>query len=163
MAAKLPIHGLKLSTEQILLQMPAGVDSSSREIFKRLAAAKINLSCVVLDDAGNGLAGSCCLDSEDQRQVKELLAGVTGAWELTSAVGTLTVFPHRYRLDLLATALRSLARKEISVLGIASSLSALIFILPYRQLDVAAEAICAVAQLPDNHAPFRPQFRVRQV
>ena len=47
--------------------------------------------------------------------------------------------------------------------GIAASLSALTFILPYQQLDQAAEAVSRVAQLPANHAPFRPQFRVKQV
>lgn len=163
MTGKVSIHGLKLSFELVLLKLPAGGDPPAREVLRRLSAARINLTCVVLDGGEPGVAGTCCIDAEDRPLVERILVQCPGVMAQSETVGTLTVFPHRYQLDLLAAILRSLVRENIPLAGIASSLSALTFILPYKQLDQAAAAVCRVAQLPANHAPFRPQFRVKQV
>lgn len=163
MAPKLSIHGLKLSPELILLRLPPGSDPPARQIFRKLAANKINLTSVVLEGTPKGLAGACCIDAGDRLQVERALAGMMDGIETTTAVGALTVFPHRRQLPLLTAILGALGASRIPLLAIASSLSALTFILPYRRLEESVAAICNVARLPANHAPFQPQFRVRQI
>jgi hypothetical protein len=163
MIPKLRISGLKLSPELVLLQMPPGVDPPAGEILRRLAERRINLTCVVLENAGKGLGATCCIDAEEMPQAETVLESASAEIERTAAVGTLTVFPHRRRIDLLAAVLEVFGRRAIPLLGIASSPSALTFALPFRRLDDAVGAVCGVARLPDNHAPMRPQFRVRQL
>ena len=163
MTAKLSIHGLKLSSELILLRLPPGSDPPVRRVFRNLAAKKINLTSVVLEGTPKGLAGICCIDAGDRPEVERALAGMMDGIETTTAVGALTVFPHRRKLALLAAILGALGAKQVPLLAIASSLSALTFILPYRRLDESATAVCDAVRLPANHAPFQPQFRVRQI
>jgi hypothetical protein len=163
MAQTLNIRGIKFSTELVLVRMPPGIDPHPSEIIRRLAAKRINLTCVVLDSVRECLSGIFCIDAEDLPRMERVLEAVTGGLEKVTSVGTLTIFPHRCRLDLLAAVLRAFAGRGIPLIAVASSMSALTVALPYRRLDEAVEEMSSVVRLPANHAPFRPQFRIRQV
>jgi hypothetical protein len=163
MAQELRISGIKLSPELILLRLLPGVNPPPQEIIKQLAARRINLTCVVLHRGGDKLSGFGCIDAKELPRVEKILASVTTGIEKTTSVGSLTVFPHRCRMDLLAAGLRAFSRSGIPLLGVASSLSALSFILPYRRLDDAVRDIVRIAPLPVNHAPLRPHFYIRQI
>lgn len=159
----LHIRGIKMSTELVLVRMPPNIAPPPREIIRRLAAERINLTCVVLGSAEDCLSGVFCIDAEDLTQMEKVLVDVIDVLVPTTSVGTLTFFPHEGCLDLLDIVLRAFGSRDISLLAIASSISALTVALPYQQLDEAVEEICRFVYLPANHAPFRPQFRVRQV
>ena len=118
---------------------------------------------MVLGSVEDRLSGIFCIDAEDLPQMEKVLVDVTDVLEPTTSVGTLTLFPHTGRLDLLAVVLRAFVNSHIPLLAVASSMSTLTVALPYQRLDEAVEEICRFVRLPANHAPFRPQFRVRQV
>ena len=59
--------------------------------------------------------------------------------------------------------LSALGQAGLPVYGITSSLSSLTITTDYRRLDDAVSTVCQVVTLPDNHAPFRPEFRVKQL
>ncbi len=163
MTQKVDIRGIKFSIELALVRMPPDIDPHPREIIRRLAEERINLTCVVLDRVGTDLAGIFCIEAADLPRLEKVLADVTGRLEKKTSVGTLTLFPHRSRMDLLTTVLNALGSCGIPVLGIAASMSAMTVVLPYQRLDEAVEEIARKIRLPANHAPFRPQFRIRQV
>ncbi len=163
MKQTLNIRGMKMSTELVLVRIPLHIDPPPGEIIRQLAAERINLTCVVMGNAEDRLSGVFCIDAEDLTQMEKVLVDVTDVLELTTSVGTLTLFPHEGRLDLLAVVLRAFVNRDIPLLTVASSMSALTVALPYQRLDEAVEEISQSVRLPANHAPFRPQFRVRQV
>lgn len=163
MKPTLNIRGIKLSTELILVRVPPDGDPSPAEIIRQLAAEWINLTCVVLDRVEDHPSGTFCIEFEDLPRMQKVLADLTDLLEIKRSVGTLTLFPHGGRLDLLAIILRAVENCNIPLLAVASSMSTLTVALPYQQLDKAVEEICRFVRLPANHAPFRPQFRVRQV
>lgn len=163
MKTTLNIRGIKLSTELILVRVPPNGNPSPAEIIRRLAAERINLTCVVLDRVEDHSSGAFCIEVEDLPHMQKVLADLSDLLQIKRSVGTLTLFPHGGRLDLLAIILRAVGGCNIPLLAVASSMSTLTVALPYQRLDEAVEEICRFVCLPANHAPFRPQFRVRQV
>jgi hypothetical protein len=67
------------------------------------------------------------------------------------------------RLGLIRAVLSAINQAGLPVYGLASSHSSLTITTDYLRLDEAVEAACQVVALPDNHAPFRPEFRVKQL
>lgn len=160
---KLPISGIKLSGELVQINfLPAGEFTAPR-LFHRLAKRRVNLVLVTLDAAGGRLGGACCIAADELPRAQPVLEEAAGSIGFLSPVGALTVFPHRARYDLLESILSSFARANLPIHAIASSFAALTFITGYDQLDEAVAAVTAVAELPPNHAPIRPEFKVRQL
>ena len=159
----LPIDGLKLS--RMLAQINLLADNAQRllEAFHRLAARRINLTLVTLDAADGRWRCSFCIDGEDLTSARNALEGMAEADEVISPVGTLTLFPHRSRLDLLDRVLAVFGRKALPVHAAASSASTLSLVTDYPHLDDAVRAVMGVASLPAGHAPHRGRVHVRQL
>ena len=160
---KFSVGGLKLSTELIQIQLFPNAPVPLNEIFRRLADRQINLTGVSLEAIDGQLTGICCLAAEDRGRAEHVLQPFEGSFELRSPVGTLTIFPHQSRLELIGQILSALGRIGLPVYGLASSHSSLTITTDYHRLDEAVSAICRLVKLPDNHAPFRPEFRVKQL
>lgn len=77
-------------------------------------------------------------------------------------VGTLTIFPHRRSYDLLGRVIATLAAAGIVVHSFCTSISALAINIDHRLLAEAVEVLEDLLQLPENHAPFHPEFCIRQ-
>ena len=161
--AKLPIGGLKLSSELVQIRLLPNSDFSVREMLRRLADHRINVTMVSLDAADGELTGIACIFTEDRALAEVALQPVACAIDMLSPVGAVTIFPHQARLLLIGKILWVLGREGLPVYGMASSHSALTFTTDYRRLDDAVSAVCRIVSLPENHAPFRPEFRVKQL
>jgi hypothetical protein len=65
-------------------------------------------------------------------------------------------------LTLFGFSLRALFRQNIRVLGLASSIGALTYVLDYPKLELAADVLKSCFKLQENHSPFRAEFIVSQ-
>ena len=160
---KLNINGIKLSIELAQIGLLPDAQVSASQLFHDLAELKINIPLILLDLVEDRLAGACCIAAEDLVRAAPVLEAAEGAIEVIRKIGALTVFPHRARLDLLACVLSSFAQRRLPVYAVASSFATLTFTTDYDRLDEAVDCLLERATLPDNHAPFRPEFKVRQV
>ncbi|MFH0994585.1 MAG: hypothetical protein V1844_03695 [Pseudomonadota bacterium] len=161
--SKLPIGGLKLSSELVQIRLLPNSGFSVQEMFRRLADQRINLTMVSLDVTDGELTGVCCIFAEDRALAEAALQSHAAAIDMLSPVGALTIFPHQARLLLIENILSSMGQDGLPIYGMASSHSALTLTTDYRRLDDAVSAVCRVVSLPENHAPFRPEFRVKQL
>jgi hypothetical protein len=157
------IGGLKLSLELIQIRLFSNAVWPVTEIFRRLTDQQVNLIGVILDAVDGQLTGVCYISVEDRPAAEKALQPFEGFYALQSPVGLLTIFPHQSRSELMGCILSVLTQAGLPVYGIASSLSSLTFTTDYQRLDDAVAAVCQVVTLPDNHAPFRPEFRVKQL
>ncbi|MBU1056165.1 MAG: hypothetical protein KKC46_20420 [Proteobacteria bacterium] len=161
--SKLPIGGLKLSSELVQIRLLPNSDFSVNEMFSRLAEHKINVTIVSLDATDDQLTGIGCILAEDRALAERALLPLAAAIDMLSPVGAITIFPHQSRLLLIEKILSAMVQDGLPVYGIASSHSALTLTTDYRQLDNAVSAVSRIVSLPENHAPFRPEFRVKQI
>ncbi|MBI4766268.1 MAG: hypothetical protein HY787_16985 [Deltaproteobacteria bacterium] len=157
------IGGLKLSPELIQIRLFPDTGSLVTEMFRRLADQQVNLIGVVLDALDGQMTGVCYISIEDRLAAEQALQPFKGLYELQSPVGLLTIFPHQSRSELMGSLFAALGHAGLPVYGIASSLSSLTITTDYHRLDDAVSAVCQVVTLPDDHAPFRPEFRVKQL
>jgi hypothetical protein len=163
MASKLPIGGLKLSSELVQINLTAEKASSVIAIFERLAQQRINLACVTLATLESEVTATCAILAEVWHQAAPLLQNSHARTETIAPVSTLTLFPHQSRLALLECVVSAFARVGLPIHSIASSLSTLTFCTDHHRIDDAVRAIEDIAQLPDNHTPALPQWRIRQM
>ncbi len=160
---KLPVGGIKLSLELIQIQLPSHPAIPVHRVFSCLADLRINMTLVVLDTVGGCFSGACCVPAEDRRKVDAALAPMAGNYRILAPVGALTVFPHQSRLELVGRTLAAMREAGAPVYGMASSFSAITVTTDYLRMDDIVAAILRVVELPENHAPFRPEFRVKQL
>jgi hypothetical protein len=83
--------------------------------------------------------------------------------QITHSVGTLTLFPHRRSLVMLGQVVEILGQAGIVIHSLCTSISAVALNLDFHLLDPAVEVLEKIVELPDNHAPFRPEFSVKQI
>jgi hypothetical protein len=160
---KLPIDGLKVSTALAQINLQASSSSMVLEAFHRLAAQRINMSLVTLDATDGHWAASCCILLENLARTRQELHGLLDKVDFIEPVGTLTVFPHRSRLDLLRKILAIFKETGLPVYGIATATSTLTVITEFERLAQAVAAIQQIADLRANHAPFQTQMQVKQI
>ena len=160
---KFSVGGLKLSLELVQFRLLPNAGLTITGMLRRLADKQINLLGVSLDETEGPLTGTCTLSAEDRFKAIEALEPFNRSFEITSPVGSLTIFPIQSRINLVGGLLSAMGASGLPVLGFASSLSSLTIITDYHRLDEAVNAVCRVITLPENHAPFRPEFRVKQL
>lgn len=160
---KLRISGIKLSEELVQVNLAPGGEISAGRLFRQLAVRRINLSLVALAAHPEGVASACCLAADDLPLAQPIFDTILKGARIIPAVGALTVFPHRTRFDLLGCVLGAFHRCRLPVHAIASSLAALTLTTDYGGLEAALAAVQEVATLPENHAPFHPEFKVWQI
>ena len=164
---RIRIEGIKLSNELVQVN-PRRISNSKNTIshlFQILTANQINMPFLSTTWRGGKMYMSCCVTAEDKIQVKHLIdseADLRENIKLGSAVGLISVFPHQSSLKLLGLSLYAFGKARLPIYGLASSLSALTFIIDYARLDKAAASLEEYFQLPPNQRPFKPQIHVRQ-
>ncbi len=185
---KIGIGGIRFSPELVQYThhavLPA--DRSLADLLRRLAEQRINLAFACTGAVGETVHSTFCLAAGDFAAVEMLLdaepspneytpcrpqdgAGYPGGpslraqFEIIHRVGTLTIFPHRRSLLLLGRVVETLAQAGIAIHSLCTSISALAINIDYLLLDRAVEALEKIVELPDNHAPYRPEFCIRQI
>jgi len=164
---KLRIGGIKESLAQCKFDLE-GPDLSQQSISKisqLLAFHKINIELLVYKQCRNGNNKlSICIDQEKSADVTKLLNNEIPLFRgcdttIRKDIGIITIFPHRSVLMLLGSTIASLEEQSIPFYGIATSLSAISFIIDYRLVGKAINILQAALQLPENHAPMKPQVQ----
>lgn len=157
------ISGLKQSPELVQINLSAGDSPPIVSVFDRLARHRINMAFVTMAVAAGSVLGACAVAVEDWAAAEPLLQGAGATVGVISPVGTLTVFPHRSRADLLEGVLRAFIRAGLPVYSVTSSLATLTFATDYRRMAEAVSEVRGIAHLPDNHAPLERPWRIRQL
>lgn len=164
---RIPIDGVKLSWE--LAQFNCAEDSETSfwtaRLIRFMAENRINISFHCFTRTDRGASGSCCVAAEDFGAAKRILdrePRIKEHLDIIAPVGTLTLFPHRDSLALPGLVIHEFGKTGIPIHGIGTSISALTFSTDYRLLDRAVDVLQSALEIPANHAPFRPGFRVLQ-
>jgi len=164
---KIPVGGIKLSNELVqVVFLNRSFSENFRPLFiQTLANHQVNIPFLSVSCISEKTRGSCCVAAEDIFQVKKLVARdseLKGNVEFLSDVGALSIFPHRSTLKLLGLIFNAFGNARLPIHGMASSISALTFITGYSYLDKAVETLLTFLELPERHAPMKPEIRIIQ-
>jgi len=167
---KLRIGGLKLSLElsQFDLRGPDSSEKIVSGISKLLASQKINMEFLTYyPNTNNYRQLTFCVNQDKSADTSEILrkeAPLPMGWQMhcRGHVGIISIFPHHSALKMLGLIMVSWGRQSIPVHGIATSLSAISLTTDYDAIDKAVEVIQGLFQLPDNHAPLKPEIHYYQ-
>jgi hypothetical protein len=177
---KIGLGGIKFSEELVHVSHRAlqPSDRSFVDLLERIAEKRINLPFVCAGAVGNEIHSTLCIAATDFAlftRIVDTSLNCEDTYSKTSGlpfgrqlqvihgVGTLTLFPHKRSLVILGLVVEILGKSGVVIHSLCTSISALAINVDYRILDLAVEALEKSFELPDNHAPFRPEFSVRQI
>ena len=168
MGEPIGVHGIKLSHElvQVDLRQDRTEPGGLEPLFALLGQHKINIPFVTQADGTAGAAAACCVEAEDFTAVRGLLRRNPDLEErlrITPALGSVTIFPHRSSLEVLGVVVELFGQRGFPVHAMGTSISALTITTEYAILDDVVDALLTVLKLPSNHAPFRPELKIKQV
>lgn len=168
MSEKRSLGGLKLSDELVQLdfQEPLAAGAGQAEkVLEVLSRAKVNIVHLHQGPVAQFCQTTvCCVTEEFQRIGQQVEAIIGGSWlRIREGVGTITLFPHGGDPAFPAEVLALLDEGEVAVYGFSTSVSALVIHTEFSRLDEVVELLMSQFTLPSNHAPLRPDFRLRQV
>jgi len=163
---KVKLGGMKQSLElcQFDLKGPDYPERIVPRISKLLASRKINIAFLTYSKLNNESHQlTICLNQCDFTRSSGILnteGTLPKGWEIQSRehVGILTVYPHHAPVKIIGSVMVLFATQSLPIYGIATSLSAVSFITDYRSIDKGSEVIQNSFQLPDDHAPIRPEL-----
>jgi hypothetical protein len=163
---KFRLGGIKLSEELTLYS--CRYDHEQRAIFSRIldtiAAQQINIHYLChSSDSGSDLS-TLCTSATTHKEVSGLLQPLgKGRIHQRHSIGTLTLFPHRNSIRLILNVMRLFKHNDLTVHGFCTSISALTLVMNYLDLDRSVTELEELVDLPENHAPLRQEFTIRQV
>ena len=167
-AGKIDVSGIKFSQELVQFNCleNGGQIVPGTHFFECLAQSRINIPFLCIGTTDRGTTSFCCVEAEYFKQIQKLLEQdpkMSQCIETIAPVGTLTLYPHRQNFKLLGIVVRELGRAGFPIYGIGTSISVLTFSTDYHVMEQAAGILAKVLELPSNHTPFRPEFRIRQI
>ncbi|MGD8844312.1 MAG: hypothetical protein PVJ84_09145 [Desulfobacteraceae bacterium] len=164
---KISINGLKLNGPFVALWVAAtGTNGSTLAALYRLLTDNcVNIAYMTAGGAMADEPALCCIDRTDAAKVAALFdkdPQFGDRIRMGSDVGLLTLYPHRSSLTVLGSALKLLGGHGIGVCGMASSISALSFVVAFEQLETAGAILSQGLRLPDSATPIRDTVKTRQ-
>lgn len=165
--APIRLDGIKLSQELVLFNLRdlTWATSAISKFFGYLRDQQINLPFLTSLCKSGSVRVSCCAAREDDDRIRRHFDDVPefeGKVTRVPAVGMLSLFPHKSRIEMVETALSAMAGADLAVHGFATSISALTLITDYRGMDRAVAAIKGDFDLPRGFVPMKPEFTLRQ-
>lgn len=165
---RIRIGGIKFSEEltHVTVVSPSREDASFEDLLQLLSGRHINLPFICHSHKDSHTESSFCVSGDDLGRVQEALHFATysnGNVRIVQSVGTLTLFPHRNSFQLLGLVLRTFAENDYPIYSLSTSISAIALNTDFRHLDDIAGKLTEVVILPENHAPFRQEFRLTQL
>jgi aspartokinase len=163
---KVKLGGMKQSLElcQFDLRGPGPREKVVPKVSTLLASQKINIAFLAYNHLNNEFHQlTICPHQYDFIRTSRILntkSTLPRGWAIQSRehVGILTVYPHRSPIKILGCVLVSWSAESIPIYGIATSLSAISFITDYHNIDKGIEVVQESFQLPDDHAPIKPEL-----
>jgi len=169
MSDKIPINGLKLSGQLIVLYVDAQIQPppSARlpRLCRLLAQHQINIAYLTTAGGIDSQPDLCCIDTEDLPAAIAAIeedANLQPCVRIGESVGLITFYPHHSSLKLIGKALQALSEGGIRIHGLASSISALSVLVDFERLDRAGELLDGCFQMPVHASPYKAEFKVRQ-
>lgn len=162
------IDGIKFSEELVLFNLidRLAPESASFDLFQILRRHQLNMSYLTITRKSDNTRISFCVAADDQSDVELLLGKISHQQmdiEIIPSVGLVTLFPHQSRISIPGRVLSLFVKALLPVYGMTSSLSTLTFVTAFEGLDKAGETMKKYLNLPEGHAPFRPEFRLKAV
>ncbi len=166
MEATLRINGIKLSQELIHINILARADKvpTFTHFLRSMAENRINCPIIFYSAMDSRAQGACCVAAEDRGRLNRALAcepNLKDRIVCTAPVGTISLFPHRYSLNLLGCLVHVLGQAEVPIYGLTASLSSLTVATDFQLLDRAVDVLKHHICLPETHAPLRPALRIK--
>lgn len=165
---KIRIGGIKFSEElaQVtVVREPAG-ETSFDDLLRQLAGRQINIPFICHDNSTDNAEISLCTLLSELGRVQEVLhffSCTNRTIRIIPSVGTLTLFPHRNSFRLLGLVIAFFGRNRYPIHSLSTSISAIALNTDFCLLDEIAVKLQSVVELPENHAPFRQEFRLTQM
>ncbi len=143
---KIRINDFRLSRELFQLELLNVSGSIDADLYflKALAAVRINIEFLTRTCIDEKSRSSFCIRSEFHDMVKRLLDPEPSLKDLTKfipSVGLVTLFPHRFSLEILGLSLNVLGRARLPIHGIASSISSITFVTDFERLEEAVKEL----------------------
>jgi hypothetical protein len=165
---EISINGLKLNGPFAALWVAASELKASTlaALYRLLTGNCVNIAYMTAGDAMSDELALCCIDLTEVARVMALFdkdPRFRDQIRVGSDVGLLTFYPHRSSLTVLGSALQLLGEHEICIYGMASSISALSFVVAFEQLQTAGAILSRGLQLPDSATPIWDTIKTRQL
>jgi aspartokinase len=165
---KIRIGGIKFSEELIQVTVRCEVTKiqSVETLLTDIAQESITLPFYTSSVTNGFLAANFCANKSDSNGLQKLLMKSSFSEKdvtITSSVGMCTLFPHRNSLLLLGRIIQLMADYDFPLYSFSTSISALAVNTDVLRLDQLADKLQTLVELPENHAPFRQEFRVTQL
>jgi aspartokinase len=164
---RIRIGGLKLSGELVGLRLFKGSDPevSIEHLPEVLSKNRVNMPFLTVTGNEHRSRITCCVDAENENQIRKIIHNeplLRDQVEVLTGVGSLSLFPHKFDLRMVGLCFSALAKAEIPIHGMASSLSSLTFVVDFALLGKAVNALTEFLEFPPDHAPFEPVIHVTQ-
>ncbi|MFH2067376.1 MAG: hypothetical protein ABIK15_19400 [Pseudomonadota bacterium] len=141
------LKGFNISTELVLINM-VDLEDLFVSVLPLLQAIKKNRINIPFFSAGcsgtEKQSVSACFAREDVPVVQELIHQedrLRNRADTIHGVGLLSIYPHRSSLSFLGASIAALRNAGLPIYGLSSSISSLIFVLPYSRLEQAADSL----------------------
>ncbi len=151
---------------QFVYSRPATATCFLTPALEAISQRQINITFLSLSSTENEVITNFCVEKNNHITVQGLLDSILGdPHQITCipSVGTLTIFPHRNSLAFLGKIVQSFSNHNLPIYGLCTSVSALSVNTDYSQVEHSIHILQGVIELPENHAPFRQEFNVRQI
>lgn len=157
---KLAVGGIKLSNPLVLIRWETPDPEALESVLERLASGQINLPVVLIDAAKNAACAMFCIDASEIGRAQPILQDVDGIRQIAPVVAV-SVYPFGKRLTLLGKILQAFAGRALPIYAAGSSLASLAVLTDHDRRKECIESLLDHVRLPENHAPFEPEFQVR--
>jgi aspartokinase len=161
---KMPINGVKMSEPLVLMRVRPrqGAWDVMPALCRMLTDLAVNIAFMTSTGLENQHSAVCCIDPSDRPRVA---AGLSQDADLCAsvhiepgAVGLLSIYPHQASLAVLGAAIQALNESGTGVHAMASSISALTFVIDCVHLDRAAAILTDTMKLPPDTTPLQTKF-----
>ena len=150
---RISVGGIKLSEELVQVSVDLeSCDTSTSALLHQITAKQISL--VSLNHS--------CTHSENRLLLTVFKADSEGL-SISRGIGSLSVFPHRYDFAILSSVFCFFTENDFPIYSLSTSISAISINTDYSLYEAICNILDKYFLIPENHAPFRQQFRVRQI
>ncbi|MDT8379027.1 MAG: hypothetical protein RQ739_09070 [Desulfotignum sp.] len=149
----IPINGIRLGPGVIWTGQDSSRPSPLFPVCQALSTQRINMVCAGLHRLGKHEWFSCCVESR-YREVVARLADEDGSVSTPADVIQVSVYPHRYRIDVPAVLMKMLATADIPFYHLVSSSAVISVIIDTRYQDQVIALLEDTFDLPASHTPY---------